>query len=242
MRSAAYAGWLVGDPRFREERDKLRVAGEEQVAAWGGFPAHRHSFLGERPWSSGSQPVAVVRKKSWSSGRWLTEVAAANAPHTLFLLFFRRWGLDTLLTWDLPVPMRPELHGVVTRDTSVLGGPGETSTLADAGVNLFLPWYSLADKGLSLHELANPLRALRDPDHLKDWLSPPRGDVKELGYVRLRRALTLYRYRELVLARRYAERLDGNVEKLDRAFARFMDIKIQSVMVSRRYVRKKNMK
>ncbi len=242
LREAAYAGWLVGDPRFREERDNLRVARGEQVAAWGGFPSHRHSFLGEPWWSPGPQPAPVVRKKGWSSERWRTEVATANAPFVPFLLFFRRWGLDTFLTWDLPVPMRPELYGVVTRDTSVLQGPGGMSSLADAGVNLFLPWYSLADKGLSLHDFAGPLRTVHNPDHLDGWLSPKKGDVKELGYVRLRRALMLYRYRELVLARRYADRLDGNVEKLDRAFARFMDIKIQSVRISRIYVKIKNMK
>ena len=187
LRAAAYAGWLVADRRFRAERDDLFARDGSYVEEHDGFPSLPRSYLGE-------------------------SCGAANPGEARFHLFYRRWGLTSFLTWDLPLPLRPEV-GVTTLDTF---------TLAGAGVTLFLPWYVAEDGLFSPDELAAHLKSIRRPAHLKGWLSTPAGGGKSLGDVRYRHYLVIFRYWGLVLGRRYPDRLVRRTMQLDRAFARFI--------------------
>jgi hypothetical protein len=101
LRAAAFAGWLVADWQFRQERDALKERWGEYVQQRG-FPALPLSFLGGR---------VVLREQGGE--------ACAHFAH-----FFRRWCLEGFTTWHLPVPLRPALHGAGLPDTAGLSEAG----------------------------------------------------------------------------------------------------------------------
>lgn len=187
LRAAAYAGWLVSGPQYLAERDDLRQREGAYVEEQGGFPSLPRSYLGE-------------------------PAGAADPREARYHPFYRRWNLSSFLTWDLPLPLLPEV-GVTTLDTFTLSG---------AGVTVFLPWYVAQDGRFSPDQLVAHLKSLLRPAHLEGWLAAPAGGGKALGDVRYRHYLALYRYRGLVLGRRYADRLGRRTMQLDRAFARYL--------------------
>jgi len=187
-RRIAYSGWLVTNQQYLWERDALREIGEGLVAASGGFPHLSPSFMDEEPGSA--DPIRLR-----------------------FRLFYRRWCLDRLITWDLPWPMGPELAGIHSHDPSDLG---------DAGVTLFVPWSLLRDKNLILSDLVEQWKIARNLSHLRGWLEPKTGGKGPLGGLRLANQLRLFRFRQLALASRYP--LLGRVERLDIAFASFLGL------------------
>jgi hypothetical protein len=127
-----------------------------------------------------------------------------------YLHFYQRWGLDTLATWDLPIPMRPEL---ATPSLYPLSHVGE------AGVVMFVPWYLLRDKDITLRDIAEHRRLLNAPNAVTPWLdSVP----KNWGHDRNRLMLELYIYVELCLKRRYPDRVHRKFERLDLALSRFL--------------------
>jgi hypothetical protein len=126
LRTRAYAGWLIGNLQFRAERDALRQQSGTLMEA-GHFPRLPRSFFGEEHEPEVPEP---------------------------FLWFYRRWGLETFVTWDLPLPMGPELQGSTSH---------ETFTMSAAGLNIFLPWHLLRDRKFSLAEVADHLRAWQNP-------------------------------------------------------------------------------
>ena len=125
-----------------------------------------------------------------------------------YMQFYRQWALDTLGTWELPVPMRPELTGPSFYPLSSVSG---------AGVVLFVPWYLLRDKDITLRELAEHNQIADLPQSLVPWID---GTPKNWGHERYQLMLELFVYLELCLARRYADRLKSNRERLDLAFSR----------------------
>jgi hypothetical protein len=192
QQAVAYTAWLVTNEQFLGERDGYRAVWEDRVAAEGRFPALPLSLLG----------------------------GPADRREGKLFLFYRRWGLDRFLTWDLPVPMAPQLFDVLYADS--LG-------LAGAGLFTFLPWYLLRDERLSLRDLAKQHVTAERPAHLEDWLARGSQGKPKLGYQRLHHTFVLYRYRALGLASRYGERLDGHAEQLDRAFAGYLHLSQDSV-------------
>jgi hypothetical protein len=217
-RVEGYCGWLVTDPQFRSERDELRRKWGEHVEAWGGFPSQRHSYLGEPSWSAGPQPAQVVREPHWTEDQWVQEVTRVNAPFEPFWIFYNRWCLEQFVTWDLPQPLRPEFYGFTTHNTFVLSA---------AGVNLFLPWHLLRDRKFTLQNLAAHLKKINKPTHLEGWLTKGRDKLGLVGY---RRLYVIYRYWHLAITTRYPERILGNTEALDRAFAAYMEVSNDSDM------------
>jgi hypothetical protein len=195
-RAAAYAGWLIAHPQFRQERDSLRQQEGARVASLGGFPSLPRSFLFQK-----------------------VELKHTTPEDISFFNFYDRWGLSSFLTWELPLPLEPELAGLTTYDPL---------TIRSAGVNLFLPWYLLRDRSIRLQDLIDSLKKLDTPKHLKGWLE---SSTKQegLGYTRWWNLLVLYRYRNLALASRYPDQLHGNTERLDRAFASFLEVDPTSI-------------
>jgi hypothetical protein len=181
-----YSGWLITHARFREEVAQLRRRWEGRIRELGRFPAAPFSFAGERP-----RPPAREDRHF----------------HTDFIMFYRRWGLDSLVTWELPIPMRPELTQPSLYDLT---------GAAEAGVLVFVPWHLLRDKQIKLHELADYKRTYFAPEHLRDWLD---GRPKKWGPTRYALMLRLFVYLELALRNRYKHRINRNIERLDRAFA-----------------------
>jgi hypothetical protein len=122
-----------------------------------------------------------------------------------------KWGLERLESWDLPVPQSPALTGpnlysVTDQETS--------------GVVLFVPWYFLVRRDMGLEALIDQRRLERPQRHLESWI---RGrETTRFGVGRFSLMWQIYFLHELVLRRRYSDRLRGNLGRLDLAIAAFL--------------------
>jgi hypothetical protein len=181
-----YAGWLATCCDYRLELNVLRrqSIGAAQGAHLPGIP----------PTLTG-----------WSG--------ASDNPdeyYGLWLPFFQRWGIDRLATWDLPVPMRPQLATPSLYDMS---------DVSAAGVQVFIPWYLLRRKTLDVYALAERKQFVHLPPGLAQWLNPSEKNWGAKRYIVL---LRLYIYLELVLNRRYRQRLLRRIGKLDQVFGKVL--------------------
>jgi hypothetical protein len=206
----AYTGWLVTNEQFRAERDELRDRLENHVRLWRRFPRTPRSYLGERdsdslPRRHPDKPRRATVLKRIAAGLTAEEIAKSD-----FHMFYRRWCLDSFITWDLPLPMLPSLCDAFSYDTF---------TTPVSGVHLFIPWYLLRNQTLTLRTLADAHKLSLPPTHLKDWLE--RGTSK-YAPKRFRYIAILYRYWHLALAKRFPEKIEGHVQALERAFASYM--------------------
>jgi hypothetical protein len=206
-RAAAYAGWLVTNPLFREECAALRLEWGEYIDAQRGFPAPQETFLGfpVGPPGPGGEPAAHFRR------------------------FYRRWGLQSFLTWDLPLPMRPSFVGPTFEPTA---------GLSEAGVNLFLPWYVVRDGQFNLRDLVKHLHQFRNPEHLGGWLNTPTTKREKLGDTRFRNVFILFRYQNLAIQSRYGDRSGWDAARQDEVFARLLKRSEESVRHVRLYLQK----
>ena len=199
LRQRSFAGWLVTDPRFRRECRDFYKSIETRIREEKTFWPIPFSFVGGPPFISDEN----------------REYYDACMP------FYKRWNLDTMATWDLPVPMRAD---VVTRSLYDL------DTLRDAGITVFLPWFQFRDRDITLRDLADWHRLGQPPDHLRDWLDH-RPD--NWGHDRFAMMLRMYVYLELGLKRRYGNRLKGRLAGLDAAFARYFQRTADSLEAER---------
>jgi hypothetical protein len=122
-----------------------------------------------------------------------------------------KWGLERLESWDLPVPQSPALTG-----------PNLYSVTDQecSGVVLFVPWYFLVKRDMGLEALIDQRRTERPQRHLESWI---RGrETTRFGVGRFGLMWQLYVLIELVLRRRYSDRLRGNLGRLDLAIAAFL--------------------
>lgn len=188
-RQWGYIGWLVTDARFRRTRDQLRTRWATTIENRGRFPEIPRSWLGERP------PAVPESERELYDD---------------FHSFYRNWGLDRLVTWELPIPMTAGLN-----QSSLYFSPSVT----DAGCMMFVPWYLFRDRDLKLREVAEHQREFHAPKHLQDWLS---GKPQKWGFDRFAKMLQLYMYLELALKSRYSERLRGCTEPLQYALGGFL--------------------
>ena len=88
VRRWGYAGWLATHPDFQRARNRFRQRWQSEIRTREGFPAIPVSLLGEPP----EYPEQQDQRFS-----------------VAYTVFYRQWGLDSLATWELPRPMRPEL-------------------------------------------------------------------------------------------------------------------------------------
>ena len=188
-RQSAYAGWLLLNSEFRAELRRFRERWEGAVRAVGRFP-RLPMWLMPDPTERAELPPDF-RDECYR--------------------FFCRWGLETLLTWDWPIPMEPDLN---------IGLRENLGLLSSGGMFLFVPWYLLRGEKLDMKEVVRQGRLAAAPDHLRDWVNK-RGHRKgqDLGDERYSTIQWLYRYFELALMRRYADACKGNQQRLDHAFA-----------------------
>ena len=186
IKQDAYAGWLVTDAGFRKERDEFCEA-ESKTIRNQGLPFVPRSLMG-------SSPSPVPPEQRPFSNRYLT--------------FYHRWGLERLVTWEVPVPLQTEFL-----DYSLY----HIETVRPAGVVIFVPYYVLRERSLTIYDVAEHKMLLERPTHLEDWLE----GEKNWGFDRYATMFQLYVCLELAIKRRYEDRLKGNVSKLDLAFARY---------------------
>ncbi|MCA9071132.1 MAG: hypothetical protein KDA84_19525 [Planctomycetaceae bacterium] len=198
IKQDAYAGWLVTDAGFRKERDEFCGA-ESNMIRNQGLPFVPRSFMGNSPF-----PVPPEQPPFYD--RYLT--------------FYRRWGLERLVTWEVPIPLQSEFL-----DYSLY----HIETVRPAGVVIFVPYYVLRERSLTIYDVARHKMLLERPTHLEDWLE----GEKNWGFDRYATMFQLYVCLELAIKRRYKHRLRGNISKLDLAFARYqMGVDAESLDVS----------
>jgi hypothetical protein len=192
-RPEAYAGWLLTNREFASELRALRTAWGSEVKRRGGFP------LG---------PLHVSKANAAKTG------APGNAYTRAWLAFYRRWGLDRMLTWELPLPMAPCMNNAGVQDFGPVG---------DAGVVLFLPWHLLRGGQFDLNRVVQRLKFEDAPEHLAEWvLKKAAGAEDEKGDLTYQRLFWIYRCHYLVLARRYAAARAKHVQQVDRAMGKAM--------------------
>lgn len=125
--------------------------------------------------------------------------------------FLWKWGLERLESWDLPVPQSPALTG-----PNLYSVTDQESS----GVVLFVPWYFLVKRDMGLESLIDQHRVESPQRHLESWI---RGrETTKFGVGRFSLMWQLYVLLELVLRRRYSDRLGGNLGHLDLAIAAFL--------------------
>ncbi len=187
-RQAAYAGWLLLNATYRAELRHFRECWARAVRDAGRFP----------------------RLPLWAMPDPTEGAALPYGFRDACYKFFARWGLDTLLTWDWPVPMEPDLN---------VGLRENVNLLSSAGAVLFVPWYLLRGGALDVRDVVQQCRLASAPDHLSGWVNK-QGDRREgVGDARYATIRWLYRYHQLVLRRRYPGACEGNLLRLDSAFA-----------------------
>ncbi|HUE16368.1 MAG TPA: hypothetical protein VMR25_19495 [Planctomycetaceae bacterium] len=190
QRQRGYVGWLVTNHEFGNDRDRLRTLWEARPDARTTMPRLSWDLFGERR----SRPPE--------------DIAAAEAEGSKFLW---KWGLASLATWELPVPLEPSFVGP------------SLHSLADqrsAGAVLFVPWHQLVDRDMHLDEVLD-IRRLGTPlAHLDGWLRAP--TAKRWGFRRFGTMLRLHTCLDLAIDQRYPGRMRGNISLLDDAFARFL--------------------
>jgi hypothetical protein len=174
------------------------------------FRSERDAFCAQWQKESRGQMRAfgTVASLSWPGFTNAQKVDPAFRADTVKFLW--KWGLQALETYELPVPIDPGL------DRPNLGSP---HNLRAAGTVLFVPWYLVVDKNLRLEEIIEHHRTEVSLPHLGNWIRGRQNS--RWGFARYAVMLQLYVWIELALARRYPERLRGQVVRLDRAFARF---------------------
>lgn len=198
-RKEAYRGWLVLQRTYRKELTDMKNKWQSQLACIGRFPIYP---------------------------RWpFTDQEAVFECEPVFyeemLNFYRRWGLDSLATWDWPNPMEPDFNTQMLEDHQPLG---------QTGITLFIPWYLLRGERLDLQSFIQGSRVYYCEEHLKDWLEPqPSGKRSNTSDIRFRNIDWLYRYYFLALCNRYSESIKRNVVRLDEVLGQVRDLSGESI-------------
>lgn len=184
-----YAGWLATHATFRQERDRFRQKWGLHITEMGKFPIVPPRYSVEPP----------------SSNPELDRDFDVECTY-----FFNRWGLESFATWELPIPMRPELFR---------SGIYSLRVVEDAGITIFLPRYLLRDPDLKVRELLEHELTFPPQPHLQEWLDHK---PKHWSYSRYATMLRLYVYLELGLAARYSDQAKGKKEKLSHSVGIFL--------------------
>lgn len=195
----------------------IRSAIEERQRAFAGWlvtnPSFRAATHGlRRRWGAkvqrmGSLPSLPKHFFGKPSGRPISQDKQFILHYSML---YRHWSIDQLVTWELPVPISAQLEAACLYNLEQVD---------PAGLVLFVPWHMLRDKKTTLVDLASLHRSYMAPEHLAAWLD---GKPKNLGLKRYGDLLRLYMCWELALNRRYAKRLQRNLELFDEAFSRFL--------------------
>jgi hypothetical protein len=204
-RRCGFTGWLVTDPVYREACRDYREKWGAKIDKVGQFPSLPPSVFGE-------SHLALSKRHR----KFYDET----------MEFFRNWGLESLATWELPVPMSPQLLSPNFLDSLSLIG---------AGIHLFVPWYLMRDKKMRLQEVAAILAREQCPCVLHEWLE----QTDRWGHKRFKVMLLLYLHLDLGLDRRYPDKVRRRLSILDRAFGEILDTDEESIRKDRLEMRRR---
>ena len=194
-RMQAYLGWLVTEPAYRQERDALRQQGEAVVAE----TADVESFN----WIPAAEDIQRLG---------LPVSDEARSFHESYRQFCRRWCIERLVTWDLPLPT--DLVWDVAADAA-------SEDLHAQGVLLFVPYSFIPHGTVNLSDMSSRILHARTPEHLRGWVD--RESADRLGQKEDRFG-NLYRFHHFwnVILDRYRDRIAGNRTRAKAALGDFL--------------------
>jgi len=200
QRCEGFVVWLVTNRHYLADRDELRDQYWEEVEQQQCFPRRRPVRRAAR--GGWRPPDGFMSAESPSLSREFPQNMVVA-----FDEFYKRWSLDTLLTWDLPLP-----HNF---DAEMIWTPSDGE-----GFHVFVPWHLLRDGMIDLNKVIRRYRRDLCPRNLGPWFDAKGRRAKHLGgELGLSRQFQLYWCLHLVLADRYADVLEGKLEALDPVFA-----------------------
>jgi hypothetical protein len=205
----AYTGWLAINAVFRQEVHLLRKKWHNEIQALGRFPQVEASFFGQSQW----------------------QIASAN--HELnndFLMLYKNWCLESLATWDLPIPLQAHLLDKTLYSFRVAAEYDDKLAVNQSPRHLrlekidslgflgFIPWYIFRDKRVDLQELASLRLKSGSLRHLDGWIERR---PKNWGAKRSMKLLKLFVYLELGLRIRYPAKIKSAAQRLDEVFTHY---------------------
>jgi hypothetical protein len=189
LRHEAFAGWLALNRRFQNEVKCFR------------------DYWGANIQSAGRFPILIVL---WpGSGGGFSSKLPQKFCQACFA-FFTRWGLNTMASWDWPIPLDP-----------VVGSPRqvELGLIRESGLSLVIPWHLLRGDKLDLQDYVRDARIASTPDHLREWVNKSSANADGIDDRRYSILRWLYRCYSLSLLRRYPAVCKRNMGRLDIALA-----------------------
>lgn len=196
-RLQGFAGWLVTNPVYCHEAADL-------AHEW----AKTQESASRLPTSEVFSGLNLPRL----SGDQLAQMSKLSGKARTFL---KKWNLVRLDTWDLPIPIPP----IQFSDDAL-----PTNDVRSMGVSVFIPWSLLANKDLKIDEVVEYHRLRHDLSHLNTWTGEH--SRRKWGPERLARMFQLFVYFHCAISRRYSDRIQENLRRLDRAFASYWNPKL----------------
>ncbi len=190
----AYSGWLISNEEYVIDLISMIKKWGARIEKDGLFP--------------------ILKNISKSKGKFQSS----------FYRFYCRWGLETLETWLMPVPIDPDLE---------LGFPTFREHPSSAGVNIFLPYYMLRGEVLDYRELFRSFRANPINSHLHVWTRINDKHRTKVGDKRLVTILSLFKVFFLALRFRYYYKLKSNMGKIDEALSVYYKCSVDKVSDAR---------
>jgi hypothetical protein len=125
--------------------------------------------------------------------------------------FCTSWQISGMATWDLPVPRGIDLSGL-----------GVVAAESELSMKFCMPATMRLPARFPLADVIAGIRAESTSEYLAEWQNVLNLDGKDgTGLRRYTQMLRMHFYRNIALSSRYAERMRGNTERIDIAFAKY---------------------
>jgi len=135
--------------------------------------------------------------------------------------FCCKWHLAEMTTWDLPFPQGPNISTAPFPSTLVV---------SDDDTHVHIPATMSVPARNNMRKLITEMRRSETPPHLAEWQAIlDRKSDERLGVKRFAEILPLHFYRNIVLGRRYPDRIAGHNQAIDHAFARWSHAGVDSI-------------
>ena len=184
-----------------EEAEKRAVQFHEQLVAYAGWLVTNPEF---------AKDVARLRELEREVLPRAWDRPEVGTIATQFKAFCAKWQLAGMASWDLPTPQGPELAGINV--------PAPAMENANA-VHLRLSAITRLPSRFPIRDVIAEIAKEAAGPHLTEWQNILDHDGERgPGMRRFRHMLWIQFFRNVVLSSRYAERIAGRVQVIDRAF------------------------
>jgi len=210
-----YAGWLMTNRQFLQERDELFVRWHAQLATEG-IPQTGWTFFGKLP------HVEVFQRVTTKSTKGFLED---------FARFYARWRLEHLVTPELPEPLAPQIP---------LRNPMALLThMKVGGVTLYQPDTMPVPPRDRLRDILEEIRTNAKNGHLREWLRiVGRSRRSNHAMSQFAQLFTFHHY-WTVVHERHPGLFSGNVLRIQRAFANYLHVSSDAVDKYRQKIKRR---